>query len=122
MMIAVALASVLLSAVILSFRPGPCRLTVVNRSGQPIPQLTVTVWGERMVIQDLEDGSSVTVPFPGRASPQFSIAVALADKTPIRSAFWIMGDPKRFGQYVGSVGPDGRFQLSVVREDEPDGP
>jgi hypothetical protein len=121
-MIGVAVVSVLLGGIIIAFRPGPCRLTVVNRTGQPIPQLTVTVWGERMVVEDLEDGASVTVPFPDRASPQFSIAVALADKTPIRSGFWIRGDPKRFGQYVGSVGPDGRFQLSVVREDEPDGP
>src|SRR5262245_59038915 len=66
MMVAVAVVSVLLGGIILCFRPDPCRVTLVNRSGQPISELAVTVWGERMVIEDLRDGALVTLPFPGR--------------------------------------------------------
>jgi hypothetical protein len=109
MMIAVAVVSILLGGIVLSLRPG-CRLRVVNRSGQTISQLTVTVSGERVVIENLADGSSATVPIRGRESPRVSVAGALMDKTPIRSEFGITGDPKRFAQVIGTVEPGGRFR------------
>ena len=114
MMIAVAVVSILLGGIVLSLRPD-CRLTVVNRSGQTIPQLAITVAGERVVIEDLADGSSAAVPFRGRESPRLSVAGALMDKTPVRSGFQITGDPKRFAQVVGTVEPGGRFRLSLSR-------
>lgn len=114
MMIAMAVISILLAGTVLSLRPD-CRLRVVNRSGQSISQLAVTVSGERVVIEDLADGSSATVPFRGRESPRFSVAGALMDKTAVKSGFRIMGDPKRFAQVVGTVEPGGQFRLSLSR-------
>ncbi len=108
----VALVALLLGWSVLARRPD-LRLRVVNRSGQSIPLLAVTLRGERVVIDDLADGSSATLPLRGGEDPRFSVAGALADKTPIRSGVQIMGDPKRYGSIVGTVGPDGRFRLSL---------
>src|SRR5262245_16916427 len=117
MMIAVAVVSILHGRIVLSRRPD-CRLRVLNRSGQSISRLAVTVPGETVVIEDLADGSSATVPFRGRGFFQFSAVGAIGDKTPIRSRFHIPGDPKRYAGVAVTVGPRGRFRMSLALEDE----
>jgi hypothetical protein len=115
MMIAVALVSIVLAGIALKIRTRYCYFRVVNRSGQPISQLAVTVWGERVVIEDLADGSAATVPFWKREELRISVAGALADKTPVMAGFHLYGDPKRFRPIVGTVGTGGRIRLSLSR-------
>lgn len=112
MMLAVAVVAILLGWSVHSRRPD-CRLRVVNRSGQPISRLAITVSGERVVIENLADGSSTTVPFRGRESPRLTVAGALGDKTPVRQWIQFAGNPKRFPQIVGTVEPGGQFRLSL---------
>jgi hypothetical protein len=124
MMIAVAVVSILFGGIVLSFRPvrPDCQLRVVNRSSQSISQLAVTVSGERVVIGDLADGASATVPYRS-GNNHFSVEGALMDKTPVRERFRIAGDvPKGFSELigrpvevVGTVEPGGQFRLSLSR-------
>lgn len=115
MMIALAIIATLLGQVVRALRPD-CRLQVVNRSGQSISHLAVTLSGEVVVIDDLADGVSVTVPFRAHESPSLTVKGALVDESPIQHKYQLLGDPKRFPQIVGTVEPGGKFRLSLSPE------
>lgn len=63
------------------------RLTVENRSGQPIALLKVTISGETTVHRNVPDGAAVTAPFPIHSDDHFAVEGQLADGTPVGGNF-----------------------------------
>jgi hypothetical protein len=114
-MIAVALLSMLLGGLVLALRPECRRLTVVNRSGQSISRLIVTVSGEPLLITDLADGSTAIVPFPLHDDVRFNLAGTFGNRTLLRSSFIIKGNPKRFARLACAIGQEGKLRLSLGR-------
>jgi hypothetical protein len=64
------------------------RVTVENRSGQPIDTFRVFVGGEPITFRDLEDGAERTVIFHARKSKDhFVVEGRLADGTPVAGKY-----------------------------------
>jgi hypothetical protein len=60
------------------------RLTVENRSGQPITLLQVTIGGETCTFRNVAAEAEVTAPFRIKSDDHFAVAGQLADGTILR--------------------------------------
>jgi hypothetical protein len=113
MMIVVAVVAMILGGYLVSLRSGYRYLEVENQAGQAIPRLTVIASGERREVENLADGASAMVPFWAGEGARFSVTGYLKDRTPVSTSFQLIGDPKRFRLIMGTVGPTGKFRLSL---------
>jgi hypothetical protein len=60
------------------------RLTVENRSGQPIALLEVTITGQTTTFRDVASGADALVPLSNEGGQHFVVSGQLADGTRIR--------------------------------------
>ncbi len=73
-----------LAALIWFARPTEQHLTVENRSGQPVPELQVTVAGQTKTFRDVAAGAQVASPSVVRDGDTFSVEGQLADGKRVR--------------------------------------
>jgi hypothetical protein len=66
--------------------------------------LSIVVSGERIVFQEVPDGSTVSAPFPSHGYDEFAIIGSLSDGTPLKGGFGFRAVARRVVLAVESNG------------------